>query len=219
MTKDIDKARKLLISAGFDLADLHVAKGRDTGITDIPRLPNGAFAPTFMANGKRYTIAKPDDGIGIWRYNQMNKLLIPAQAGYDSFVSMYKAWDTEIAKVMAISGEGASKLAMANAVRTIKSNIAELDHMDYERWVTICTFFINREGEDTSKWSQADANAKIEDWCAANINVFDFFALALGRLEGYNEIFLAKIAELSPEKQSKFKVDIGLNTALTGGRK
>lgn len=190
------------------------------GVKDFPRMSNGSIAPTFMANGNRYTILNPEDGLGIIRYTELQKKLIPAQHGFNSFHDMYQYWETEGHRLMEIKGEGKLKMEYGNTVNNFKRNVSKMDNDRFLQAIQICTVFIVGEGEDTAGFSHSEASRKMEDWAKANLNVFDFFALALGRLKGYSDVYSAEYEKLTEaEKRKQSKGVIGSLTALTGGKK
>lgn len=191
---------------------------RAEGVVDLPRMPNGQMAPTFEANGKQYTILDPEDGIGIKRYTELQKMLIPAQHGFSSFKAMYDYWTEEAKKLMTMSGEGTIKIALADSINNFKRNISEIDNDRFLQSVRICTVFIVAEGEDTAKYSRSEAERKIEDWAKANINVLDFFVLALGRLSDFSNAYQQELNKIPEEDRPRVE-DTGLSTVLTGGKK
>jgi len=204
----------------FPKAEVVEVSTRAEGVKDLPRMSNGSIAPTFVANGNRYTVLNPEDGIGIVRYTELQKMIIPAQHGFNSFLDMYNYWHNEGAKLMTMTGEGAVKLGYADMVNNFKRNVSKMDNDRFIQSVQICTIFIVAEGENTAAYSHSDAQRKMEDWATENFNVFDFFALALGRLKDYSSVYSAEYEKLTKEEQrSQSQAATGLLTVLTGGKK
>lgn len=208
------------IQKKFPKAEVVEVSTRAEGVKDLPRMTNGSIAPTFIANGNRYTILNPEDGIGITRYTELQKMIIPAQHGFNSFVEMYNYWEVEGAKLMTVSGEGQVKIGYADMVNNFKRNVSKMDNDRFVQAVQICSVFIVAEGENTAKFSHSEAQRKMEDWATENFNVFDFFVLALGRLKDYSDVYSAEYKKLTKAEQEKqSKAATGLLTVLTGGKK
>lgn len=46
-------------------------------------------------------------------------------------------------------------------------------------FLLMCTLFVNREGEDLTRWTEPEANEKIADWEAEGLDIQGFFHLYL----------------------------------------
>lgn len=61
----------------------------------------------------------------------------------------------------------------------------------------MCTLFMNREGEDLTKWDEELAKRKIEDWHKEGYDVQDFFSFAVQQVTGlslaYAEVSLSSL--------------------------
>lgn len=216
----IPKSELEKLQKKYKEAEVVEVSTRANGVKDLPRMANGSVAPTFVANGNRYTILDPEDGIGIVRYTELQKMIIPAQHGFNSFLDMYNYWEQEGMKLMTLQGEGAVKLGYADMVNNFKRNVSKMDNDRFVQAVQICSIFIIGDGEDTANYSYSNAQKKIQDWADENFNVFDFFALALGRLKDYSTVYSAEYEKLTKEEQKKQSTSVtGLRTMLTGGKK
>lgn len=205
-----------LIKGKFEVVDV---SPRAADIKDLPRMSDGKICPTFVANGNRYTILDAEDGLGIHRYNEMQKRLILAQFGFTTFLEAYNYIESESKKIMTIQGEGATKIGVANLVNHLKRSISEVDNARFNQVLYLCSLFVVGEGEDTTRFSIAEADKKIEDWASENYNAWDFFAIALGRSKEFATVFSAQAKRMEAETEKQLLAATGLNMVRMAGKK
>jgi hypothetical protein len=153
------------------------------------RNSKGAFVAKFTANGNKYTIRSAEDAITLARYQQYEVF---------NFNFRFDSTPENIAAVLADSSSLlnnilAGRETKRNAVHAItamqdileKYRTPSVLGMGRMRYIMlICSLFITTEGEDITKFSQSEADIKIQDWIAEGYGIADFFHLAMRFLDG-----------------------------------
>ena len=156
--------------------------------------PNtGAFVSQFDTKEHRYYIRTAADGVGMRRYVELKKGL--------SMVGFNASLPEQLAGLRRIK-EAANTLVtqkprLDNLFVEIHNQEMALNAVnrkwDYSYYG--CTLFIIREDEDLTKWDEALAEQKIEDWAENNIHEQDFFLLSM--------LYQARLSEWWKELQIK----------------
>lgn len=131
----------------------------------------------FVANGKTYHVSDSMPAQRYWMYQKMRmELLVGANYG-----KIYESYDTILSLINRfVRGEDTlSELFVY--IDSVKKGMSDLDKK-HPIELYLCTLFVNRNGEDTSKWSPDLAKEKIEDWNEEKINTSFFLNLAIGSL-------------------------------------
>jgi hypothetical protein len=164
-------------------------------VKHIPKNADGSYKRTFKANGVTYKILSPDDGIGILRWSLMSKM--SSVLGYGADV---KTQLDNIKKVRTIVGEvlkgKGDILEVGVHLKAMEDGIRRENNLRYHYAFFTATLFIVRDGEDLTEYSQDDAQGKIDDWNAENLDAADFFFLVLNELPR----FLNPLNRTSPSK-------------------
>ncbi len=145
---------------------------------EISGKKGNGFVSEFIANGNKYTIRSADDGIGIMRFSQLQKM--GSVVGYDAtFDNQFKNWG-ELENII-LSDEPISSIKKKSLlhISAVRDGLLEATKSKYQYAFYLCTLFIVREGEDLSTWSNSEAEAKINDWNIEQIHEQDFLSLAL----------------------------------------
>lgn len=152
-----------------------------TRIKKLPRKPNGDFGREFMANGRKYTIRTQEEGIGILRYNKLLNMS-SVWAFQADFSSQIKAWRRAVEAVdRALNGKGSygDFYAIAQAAVDGVNRSGQTNYL-YAYWV--CCLFVVRDGEDMTKFIEAEQQEKINDWAAEGFHEDDFDELVKKKL-------------------------------------
>ncbi len=126
-------------------------------------------ANSFEANGVKYVI---HPSLGVERHRHFEKLQVVAGFGAD--------YQTLIQRVRkAYDQINAMKVAdCAVTLNGVLEGMTRPISGQQHPLLLICTLFIAREGDDLTKWSEAEAAEQINDWKEAGYDVADFFRLA-----------------------------------------
>ena len=135
----------------------------------------GKTVSEFVANGQKYYIRRPEQGLPLLRYERLQEL------------STVTAFDSTYAEIIAkVNGliEKANSLVTKQPklnelfldIENIKQSLNKRDrHWDYS--LLTCTLFIVKPDEDLTKWEQHEQEKKIEDWNTAGFDMNNFFFL------------------------------------------
>lgn len=126
-------------------------------------------ANSFEANGFKYVI---HPSLSVERYRQFERLQVIAGFGAD-----YQTLYTSVAAAYDLI----NKMKVADCAVKLNGVLEGLRrpiNSQPHPLLLLCTVFISREGEDITRWDEAEATEKIADWGAAGYDVADFFRLA-----------------------------------------
>lgn len=183
-----------LKESGIDSAEL-ISAG-PVGYKKIPRLSNGQIAPTFQTKDKTYLIIPPEDGVGFHRWGELMKRLISFQFGMRNSSQIIEYFNELMASGSELKREGMVNVHYVKGIAMFLDGITEQSDERNMVAAYICTIFIVSEGEDLSKWSVSEADAKIADWNAHNYDFNDFFTLALRLSKAYANEYLSRLEQL-----------------------
>ena len=82
---------------------------------------------------------------------------------------------------------GTGYVELAVHLKEIQERTLEIGNRKYDAASLICTLFIVSEKEDITKWSQTEAQLKVDDWC--EYSPFDFFLLAMHSSKELKDLF------------------------------
>lgn len=145
----------------------------ELGFVHIIDTQTGVWQKQFEANGNKYRIIDPKEGMSLRRYKDLRNAL--------SLVGSDATFSEQIQSI-----REAKKLV--NSIATDKTGIVKLsvllENMEQaivrtdRKWhysAYAATLFIVRDGEDIATYDEALAEQKINDWNEAKINAADFF--------------------------------------------
>lgn len=154
------------------------------GLKPLPR-DGDSFANSFVANGTKYLI-HPTLSIG--RYEMYEELEIIFGNG---------ASHKEIFEELTAVFELVDKMKFAQAAIRINNMITAVSrslHMRTTPMLLLCSLFIAKEGEDLSRWNEAEALEKIADWRADGYRIDDFFEFAFSCVTGLHQNYRLSLA-------------------------
>lgn len=138
---------------------------------------SGQWASQFTANGVKYYIRRPEEGIGMKRYRELRRMLsvVGFNATYsDQMASLARMVDAANSLVTAKPRLSDLFQEITNMQAAIKSEERNWDFSFYA-----ATLFIVTANEDLNEWSQAVAEEKIKNWHAEGLHEYDFFLLVM----------------------------------------
>ena len=153
----------------------------------------------FHANGQKYYIRRPEEGLPLIRYERLQEL---------STVTAFDGTYTEI--ISKVNGliEKANTLVTKQPklnelfldIENIKQSLSKTDrNWDYS--LLTCTLFVVKPDEDLAKWDQREQEKKIDDWNQAGLLMQDFFFLVVYWAVRSHELRLS----ISKQAQKKAK--------------
>jgi hypothetical protein len=151
----------------------------------------------FKANGQTYYILQPQDGINVYRMSKLKQMLSIAYT--DQNFSEQMQFNDKLTKLANTLVTKSPRLDLLFAA--LKEDRERLQATRERKWdysLMACTFFIVKPDEDLSKWTQQDADKKIDDWSAEGIHEEDFFLCAIlwgSLLTQRRKSFLEKLQE------------------------
>lgn len=178
-----------------------------TRVKTLPRLPNGQINPVFMANGNTYTILSIEQGVGIERYTQLTKFLIPFWSGRRSFKEIQQYWLDAINECYQTKDHKDAKHLFMNKAKGFIDSLSDISEARHDLAMYICAILIVKEGEDLRYYNMNEAEAKIDDWIKEGYSPHDFFGIASGLSREFREEYEAR--ETSLEKQLRLRESLG----------
>lgn len=151
----------------------------------------------FMANGNKYIIS---NSISTERYKEYEKLepLLTYGVGFEELFRNVKK-----------SYELVNQQKFADAAVVLHNIMAGIKDVEDSKRIhpalTMCALVINREGEESAKYSTEMVSKKVEDWTAEGLDMIDFFILALKSIKGFRLTYLEFIQKESQEILSQLK--------------
>ncbi len=169
-------------------------------IKNLPKNEAG-IVTDFKADGKKYTVLKPGDPIGIKRWSMYEKLRFSLGVGR-TFKDLAEVLET-IELTIAGNGDFATQRRDAILlINSLRKAVIETSEERYNIAFYICTLFMIRDGENLADWNEREADDKISDWVKEGYSEQDFFFFALLGVEGFKAVFKAqqkKVRELEAE--------------------
>lgn len=154
-------------------------------IKNLPREKGtNKLKPFFKANGTKYRIRTPEEGIGIERIALLYKM--SGGVGYGvGLGDQQKNWK-RVGDLLQDFVRGKNNLEDIFAlIKSQHEGIGVEANEGYSLDLYLCTLFIVKEDEDLTQWSKAEADEKIEDWNKEGYNERDFRGLALTQLAAF----------------------------------
>lgn len=169
-------------------------------IKNLPKDEAG-IVTNFTANGKKYTVLKPGNPIGIKRWSMYEKLRFSLGVGR-TFKDLAEVLET-VELTIAADGDFATQRRDAILLlNSLRKAVIETSEERYNIAFYICTLFMVREGENLADWDEMEADDKISDWQKEGYSEQDFFFFALLGVEGFKAVFKKqqkKVRELEAE--------------------
>jgi hypothetical protein len=170
--------------AAYEAAWQYLAKAKPAPAQPLRLIDpaTGAFLLRFEANGTKYSVRTAEEGVPLLRFKKIQTLV--AQMGFDASVSdQYAALDriekyfNKSEYIKAAGGILDMKMALSKAERA------------FPFAADACAMFILRDGEDITQLpTEAEIQAKVEDWNAAGLYAADFFFLCLSYSTAWNAV-------------------------------
>lgn len=153
-------------------------------IKGLPKNEHGDYKREFTANGKKFIVRSPNEGVGIYRFSRMELMggVLGLDASLKSLLASTKKYQ-DIAFEDAPAAIKVKKMVMHS--EAVLEGIRSAGKNRYAKAFFMCTLFIVRPNEDMTVWNEDEAQAKIDDWNAEGYNEHDFLELALTILPGF----------------------------------
>lgn len=133
----------------------------------------------FTACGVEYVVHTPEECLTPARYNHFQKLR--TKHGFGMTIEEIRAEMTKAVNILNDVFKGDTRRNAMHAVLIYQNLLDKLTEKKGDQnqlfELMICTLFINEKGEDVTKWSEAAASKKIENWINEGYNVLGFFLL------------------------------------------
>lgn len=143
------------------------------GFKHIVDVETGRWQNEFTANGQKYRILSPKDGMSLRRYTKLRAAL--SVVGSDATLGEQIQNIQQAMKLVdSIATQKTGVVQLSVILENMKQAIARSDR-NWHFSAYAATLFIIRDGEDVSKYDESLAEQKIEDWNTENINASDFF--------------------------------------------
>lgn len=158
----------------------------ETPVGRIVDPETGKWQTPFIANGRRYHIVSPEEGIGIERYSRFKQMIsvVGFNATYSEQLQALNRM-IEVYNRMAQGEKCAHELALE--IESMRRAITKTDK-NYDYAFYTATLFILRDGEkSTDPWTEQEANEKIADWAEEGLMPEDFFWLVMLRASSLTE--------------------------------
>lgn len=146
----------------------------------------GKWQTPFTANGKRYHIISPEEGIGIDRYSRFKQMI--SVVGFNAtYTEQLEALNRMILVYNRMAQGEKCAFEIALEIEAMRRAISKVDR-NYDYAFYAATLFIMRDGEKaTDQWTEQEANEKIADWAAEGLLPEDFFLLVMLRASSLSE--------------------------------
>lgn len=146
-------------------------------LKDLPRdADNKIIYGPFQGKTKKWIIRNPLDGIGIYRFSELDRL--KGALGYSSsFQEIYALQEQRLAVYHKDTPNDQKLRILQTLDLAFKDKIVDLSKKQPHLMITVCSLFIVAEDEDLTKWNPGLVQPKQADW--AEYNEWDFFELAL----------------------------------------
>lgn len=167
-------------------------------LKNLPRNEKSELLRTFRANKVDYFIRSPQESFSIVRLNEFQKWSLIVQSQHDP-QGQYNCWNKAV-KLADKAGKGNGFAELSAYLFSQRENVLKLTQRKYDASLYLCTMFIVRPNEDLTKWSQEDAENKINDWNEAGYSPFDFFQLAASSAPELTAMY-KKILQVTTEKE------------------
>lgn len=150
---------------------------KDKKLKHIIDPDTGVWKNEFKANGKKYYIRTPDEGLSLFRYSVLKQRMV--EVGFDgSFVNVLGQVD----QVKGYANTLVTKQPRLDLLFSSLENMSQSLKKANRNWhysYMAATLFIVTEDEDISEWTERDAEKKIEDWNKEGFHHLDFFLLVM----------------------------------------
>lgn len=141
----------------------------------------GASLKSFTANGNKYQVLSPEEGVGLRRFGPLRTAI--SRVGFEASLMDQFA---QLKRVEAAFNKG-SYMEAAAGIHDMMQAIGRAGHSFPEAF-RAAALFVLREGEDVSKLpTEAETEAKIADWAEEGLHEHDFFFLCLSFAQAWNE--------------------------------
>jgi hypothetical protein len=148
---------------------------------NLPKKENGDYAREFMANGNKYIILSPEEGIGIIRWSKLQ--LMSSVLGYGTDLASLEQGFTKLAQMFNGFVKGNNTIfEIATHINEMRAGMVEESRRNFSYVFWTACLFIIKEGEDMTKFVEAEQEAKIEDWNKEGINEQEILDLTKKKL-------------------------------------
>ena len=200
MSKDLIAAlrdhpdRRAALAAAFDF--LRTFHRDETGAFRLVG-EDGRHVPYFDAGGKRYNILTPEDGLPLIRTQNLRARL--AMVGSDT--TLTDQYQMLIRIKAAMNLRPADTVAACAGIESMLLALTKADR-SFPFAAEAACLFITLPGEDLRKLpTDAEAQAKMQDWNDAGINGQDFFFLCLNWAWAWNNDIAGYLQRLGGLRQ------------------
>lgn len=193
----INYALETLTGQGFKGAVLHLpTKGK---LKNLPRHENGELCRVFLANGTKYTILSPEEGISLKRWNSYEQMSI--SFGFNkTFQAIYNFMTKVLHESYKFNDPSLMKDFLAKRIHAFLDGVIEIGEQRYSMAHWMCTLFIVKEGEDLTTYVKEEQEKKLDDW-NTEYKVEDFFFVCLTSISGLAEKFLNVQSDLAKKNR------------------
>lgn len=155
-----------------------------TKIKGLPRDEMGAIRRTFKANGTKYRILSPKDGIGILRWSILSKM--SSVLGYGASVAAQLANLKKAREIVneVLRGKG-DILELGVHLKAIEDGIRTANDNRYHFAFYTAAIFIVEDGEDITVFNDDMATEKIDNWNKEGYDAADFFLLVMNEAPSF----------------------------------
>lgn len=131
----------------------------------------------FQGRTKKWRIRNPLDGIGIYRFENLDKFKVSLAYGSSSLKQIYDMHEKRLDIYHKDSPNEKKLRTLFTMDMAMKDKMKDLASKDPNLMFVICSLFIVGEDEDIDNWNIGDVAFKKSDW--QDYNEWDFFELAL----------------------------------------
>lgn len=167
----------------------------------------GQVVREFSANGQKYFVRLPEDGINLYRYTKIKEFL--SIVGFDAtYVDQMNALNKIKGLVDSLVTKQPKLTELGAAVVDMQQSILKTRDRNWDWSLIAATLFIVKPDEDLTTWIQSDQEKKVEDWNAAGLLQEDFFILTVG--------WGSRLAQRSKKLFDKAELMAKMQTSLAG---
>lgn len=176
--------------------------------------PDGSFVRSFEANGRRYTIRTPQEGVGIYRHTKMMQM--GAVLGMNAtFATIYNNLKRAEECVDSLVTKTPRLRELGLVLNDMRRGVVEGSKERYSYAFQYCTFFVVWDDENLSQYDDEQQQSKIDDWNKEGLSENDFLSLGLTMVEGYIAAFLELSARMESAR-AVFSSDTVASTQTAG---
>ena len=134
----------------------------------------------FTANEVQYTVTT---SLTVGRFEEYEKLQHHVGFGVD-FFTMFNTLSA-VYELLNKQKFADSAVKIHNTINGVSQKLENRQHPA----LLLCSLFMNRDGEDLTRWSDEEAIRKIEDWKKEGFDIQDFFRFAVTTVHGLSDVY------------------------------